>query len=296
MAAPPDAREIHTPGTWAALVGMCLIWGSTFLIIRIGNEAVPPLWGATLRMTLAAPLCLLIARATGATFRGGPALRAALAYGVFNYGVNMALLYWGEQFVASGTAAVMYATVPLTTGFFASALGVQALRARQVLGALVGVAGVAVIFWGELGSGGPPAALAAVFGGTVAASLSGVLLKKGPPQSTWVANGIGSAAGAVICALASIALGEPRALPRGVAGWAPIGALVLAGNLGAYALYGWLMTKWKVTSVNVVALVIPVIAVVLGALVRAEAPPSATYAGSVLVLAGVALTLFGGRR
>ncbi len=284
---PRDVRE------YAALAGMCLIWGSTFLIIRIGNEAVPPFWAASIRLIIAIPLYVVVARAAGARWpRGGPALRAVLGYGILNFGVNFVLLYWGEQRIPSGTAAVIYATVPLTTGLFASLLGVHAFAIGQLIAALVGLAGVTVVFWAEVARGAPGSALAAVFGAATASALSSVVLKKGPPQSTWVVNGIGAVAGLAICLTMSFVSREPHALPHDMAGWAPIAYLVIAGNLGAYALYGWLITRWNVIRINVIALLIPLVAVVLGSLVRQEALPSQAYAGGALVLVGVSLTLF----
>jgi drug/metabolite transporter (DMT)-like permease len=274
---------------------MCLIWGSTFLAIRIGTEAVAPIWSAVIRLSIAAPLYFLLARASGAVFRGGAALRAALGYGAFNYGVNFVCLYWGEQRIPSATAAVVYATIPLTTTVFAAVLRVHAFEMRQFAASLIGLAGVALVFSGELASGAPAGPLAAVLGGATASALAGVILKKGPPQSTWAANAVGALAGLVICSAASLALAESRALPAGVAGWGPILYLVVAGNLGAYALYGWLIAKWNVVNVNVIALIIPIIAVALGAWIRSESLPPATYAGAAVVLAGVALTLFTGR-
>ena len=288
--------ETRDASTYAAFVGMCVIWGSTFLAIRIGNEAVAPVWGAFLRLVIATTLYVLIARLVRAPWPRGAGLRAVMGYGLLNYGVNFVLLYWGEMRVPSGTAAVFYATIPLTTGIFAAAMGVHAFERRQMIGALIGFLGVVLIFSGELSAGGPSIALAAVFVAATVASLSGVVLKSGPPQSTWVSNGIGAAVGAVICLIASFAFGERHDLPHGLPGWGPILYLVVAGNLGAYALYGWLVTKWKITTVNAITLIIPVIAVILGALIRGEAPPPATYAGAGLVLAGVAITLFAKRR
>jgi drug/metabolite transporter (DMT)-like permease len=292
-AVPSETRDAST---YAAFVGMCLIWGSTFLAIRIGNEAVAPVWGAFLRLAIATSLYVLIARLVGATWPRGAGLRAAMGYGLLNYGVNFVLLYWGELRVPSGTAAVFYATIPLTTGIFAATMRVNPFERHQMIGALIGFVGVVIIFSGELSAGGPPMALGAVFLAATVASLSGVVLKSGPPLSTWVSNGIGAAVGAVVCLIASFALGESHGLPRGLAGWGPIFYLVVAGNLGAYALYGWLITKWKITTVNAITLIIPVIAVILGAVVRGEAPPPATYGGAALVLAGVAITLFAKRR
>jgi drug/metabolite transporter (DMT)-like permease len=290
------AAETRSPSTYAAYVAMCLIWGSTFLVIRIGNEAVPPIWAAVVRLVIATVLYAVIGLAVGARFPRGPALRAAIGYGLLNYGVNFALLYWGELRISSGTAAVLYGTTPLLTSIFAAMMGVHPLQRHEIVGSLIGFAGVALLFSGELSAGGPPAALLAIFGAAVAAALSSVILKQGPPQSTWVVNGVGAAVGAAVCWLVSIALREPHSFPHGVSGWGPILYLVLAGNLGAYALYGWLVMRWKVTSASSIALIIPVVAVILGAIVRDEKPPAGTYAGAALVLAGVATTLFAKRR
>ena len=98
---------------YLVFIGCCLIWGSTFLAIRIGNEAVPPVWAATIRLVLAAPLLAGLVLVTRQHFPRGPALRGALLFGIFNFGANLSLLYWGERVVPSGIAAVLYATVPL---------------------------------------------------------------------------------------------------------------------------------------------------------------------------------------
>jgi drug/metabolite transporter (DMT)-like permease len=275
---------------------MCLIWGTTFLAIRIGTEAVPPLWGATIRLVLAALLNTLVALLTRATWPRGSALRGIATFGFLNLGVNFALLYWGELRVPSGIAAVFYATVPLTTGFFAAMLGVHALQRRQMTAAAVGLVGVAVIFAGEIRWGAPAPALLAVFAAATVASFAGVILKRVPPHSTFVVNAIGAMLGSCVCLLASFILGEHRELPRGFAAWGPILYLAVAGNMGAYVLYTWLVSQWKITTVSVGALIIPVIAVCVGALIRGESPAPGTYLGAALVLIGVSVSLFAPRR
>lgn len=275
---------------------MCLIWGTTFLAIRIGTEAVPPLWGATIRLVLAAFLNATVALLTRATWPRGSALRGIAAFGFLNLGVNFALLYWGELKVPSGIAAVFYATVPLTTGLFASMLRVHPLQRTQMIAAAVGLAGVLVIFAGEIRWGAPAPALLAVFTAATVAALAGVILKKVPPHSTFVVNAIGAAIGACVCLFASFLLGEHRELPRSFAGWGPILYLAVVGNMGAYVLYTWLVSQWKVTTLSASALIIPVIAVCVGALVRGESPAPATYLGAAIVLFGVSVALFGGRR
>lgn len=288
--------EDRSPATYAAFAGTCLIWGSTFLAIRFGTESVPPVWGATIRLAIASVLCFLVMKATGGSFPRGAALRAAFVFGTLNLGVNFVFLYWGEQTVPSGTAAVLYATIPITSGLFSAMLGVHPLNRIQLISAAIGLSGVALIFSGELQIGAPAVALAAVFTGATLASFSIVLVKKAPPQSTWALNSFGAAVGACVCLAGSLVLGEPRQWPQGTAGWGPILYLAVLGNVGAYGLFGWLITKWKVTSASVSALIIPLIAVILGAIVKGEAPLGATYAGAALVLVGVSVALFAGRK
>jgi len=289
-------EETRTPATYASFAAMCLIWGSTYLVIRIGNESLPPVWSAALRLAIAAPVYTLIAWLTRASWPRGPALGAALVYGFLNYGVDFALIYRGELEVPSGTTAIIFATVPLTTAIAAAWVGIQPLRQREILGALIGLLGVVCVFSGELARGGPPLALGAILVAAVAGALAGVALKMAPPQSTWTVNALGAAVGVAVCCAISLAFGERWTIPRGRAAWGPILYLVAAGNLGAYALFGWLITKWTVTRVSAITLIIPLIAVSLGALVRSESIGSGTILGALLVLAGVALTLFGPRR
>jgi drug/metabolite transporter (DMT)-like permease len=280
---------------YAAFVACCLIWGSTFLAIRIGNEALPPVWAATLRLALASPLLALIVVVRKDRWPRGAALQGALLFGVFNFGLNLAFLYWGERVVPSGIAAVLYATVPLTTAFVAAALGVERLMARKVIAALVAIVGVGTIFAGEMRLDVPLDGLISVFLAATAGATSGVLLKRAPAQpSVFATNAIGAAAGGVICLVASFALGEDHSLPSTVAGWWPVIYLVLAGSLGAYVIYTWLVGHWPVTNANMVGVVVPVIAVILGAVAKAETRAPETYIGAVIVLAAVVVTLRGG--
>jgi len=276
---------------YLVFAGCCLIWGSTFLAIRIGNEAVPPIWAATIRLVLAAPLLTLLVLATRQRFPRGPALRGALLFGIFNFGVNLSLLYWGERVVPSGIAAVLYATVPLSTALIAAAMRVERLVARKVVAAIVAILGVAIIFSAELKLDVPLEGLVAVFLAATAASLSSVFLKRAPQPSALAANAVGAAAGAVVCAAVSLAIGEDHALPNTLAGWWPIVYLTLAGSLGAYVLYTWLVQHWPVTNASMVGVVVPVLAVILGAVAKQEKRAPESYLGAVVVLVAVIVAL-----
>jgi drug/metabolite transporter (DMT)-like permease/protein-S-isoprenylcysteine O-methyltransferase Ste14 len=271
---------------------MCLIWGSTFLAIRIGNETVAPLWAATLRLAIAAVLLAAIMLATRTPFPRGAALKGAVLFGFFNFGINFSLLYWGQLRVPSGVAAIFYATLPLSSGILAWWMGVHPLDPTRTVAAVIGLAGVAVIFAGELAIGSPPVALLAVFLAALSAALSGVFLKRAPAQPAIPANAVGALVGLPFCLAASLIAGEPRALPSTAAGWWPILYLAVAGNLGAFVLWSWLVTQWKLTTVTTGALITPVIAVVLGAAVKGESLAPGTYLGALLVLGAVGETLW----
>ena len=279
---------------YAAFVACCLIWGSTFLAIRVGNQSLPPEWAATLRLLLAAPLLTLVVLIRHDRWPRGEALKAAILFGVFNFGVNLGLLYWGERVVPSGIAAVLYATVPLSTAFIAAGLGVESLQRRKLIAAIVAIAGVATIFAGEMRLDVPFEGLVAVFGAATAASLSSVFLKRAPQPSVFSTNAIGAVAGAIICFAASVALGEDRAVPTTFAAWWPVVYLTLAGSLGAYVIWTWLVGHWSVTSASYVGVVVPVIAVILGAIFLQETRSPETYLGAVIVVAAVVVALRGG--
>ncbi|GAC1456765.1 MAG: drug/metabolite exporter YedA [Candidatus Limnocylindrales bacterium] len=281
---------------YAAFLGCCLIWGSTFLAIRFGNESIAPVWGAAIRLILATVLLLGIARALRMPLPRGAALRGAALYGFFNFGVNFSLLYLGEQTVPSGIAAVLFATVPLSTALLAAGIGVERLVIRKLIAALVAIVGVAVIFAGELGAAVPLAGLITVFSGATAAALSGVLLKQAPKQKAIPANAVGAAVGAVVCLVVSFALGEAHTLPATIGGWLPLLYLVVAGSLGAFVLYSWLIARWSVTNASLIGVIVPIIAVILGAIVKAEAPAPLTYLGAAIVITAVLVAIRAPRR
>ena len=209
-AAPGASAHAPEPRTWrhyGAYAGMCLIWGSTFLAIRIGNESVAPVWAATLRLAIATVLLAAITVLTRTPFPRGAALQGALLFGFFNFGINFALLYWGELRVPSGIAAIFYATLPLTSGVLAWLFGVHPLDPARTVAAVIGLVGVCIIFAGELALGAPPGALLAVLTAAISAALSGVFLKRAPAQPAIPANAVAAAVGMVFCLAASALLG-----------------------------------------------------------------------------------------
>jgi drug/metabolite transporter (DMT)-like permease len=279
-------------GPWLAFAVCCVIWGSTFLFIRIGDASTPPVWGAAVRLSLAAILFALIAVALRAPWPRGAQLRAALWFGVVDFGVSLPLLYWGEQRVPSGIAAVLFATIPLITSLFARAAGLEPLRPRVVVASVVAIAGVALLFSSSLSGRWEASRLVAVFLAAATAALAGVLLKRAPGAHPFATNAWAHGVGAVMCVVASRCLGEAQALPRGAA-WLPIAYLTVVGSLIAFSTFTWLVARWPVTRISFVAVIVPVSALLLGMAVLHERPGRLALLGAGVILAAVVTGIVG---
>ena len=296
VAAPnPASAPRAAAGPWLAFGVSCAIWGSTFLFIRIGNDTTPPIWGAGLRLGLAALLLFAIAFARRVPWPRGAQLQAALAFGIVDFGVSLPLLYWGEERVPSGIAAVLFATIPLSTSLLARGFGLEALRPRIVLASLAALGGVALMFSSNLDGRYERARLVAVALAALTASLAGVLLKRAPGGHPLATNAWAQGVGAILCIAASRALGEPQAWPSGQA-WIAIAYLTVLGSVVAFVTFAWLLQHWSVTRTSFIAVVVPVVALVLGAVVRNERPGGRALAGSVVILGAVLAGLAGERR
>jgi drug/metabolite transporter (DMT)-like permease len=289
--ASPPARGT---APWLAFGVTCAIWGSTFLFIRIGNDTTPPIWGAAVRLSLASVILMGLAFAVRAPWPRGAQLRAAIWFGVIDFGVSLPLLYWGEQRVPSGIAAVLYSTIPLSTSLFARAAGLERLRPRIVVASIAALAGMVLMFSSNLEGHYEPARLIAVALAALSASLAGVLLKRAPGGHPVATNAWAQGIGAIMCVAASRALGESQAIPRGEA-WIAIGYLALVGSVIAFVTFAWLLQHWPVTRTSFIAVVVPVLALLLGVLVRHERPGTLALAGSAVILAAVIAGVAGER-
>lgn len=285
------AKTPPAPALFAAFLGCAMIWGSTFLVISIGNDAMPPLWAAAVRLAIAAPLLMLLALVTRNPLPRGRALSAAVQFGLVNFGLQFALLYTAEKRVPSGLAAVFYATVPLTSTFLTRLFGLERITRIKVAAAAVALVGVAVIFSEQMRVSVPAWPLIELFLAATCGGLSAVLLKRGPRQNPVGANAAAAIAGGLFCLVASLVLREPHPLPRTAAAFLPILYLATMGSIVAFVLFAWLVNHWDVTRISFVSVIVPVVAVILGTIFRHERYTVVTLVGSLLVLAGVLIRI-----
>jgi drug/metabolite transporter (DMT)-like permease len=287
----------HRP-TWKILLAFAIIyfvWGSTFLAIRVGVREVPPFLLAAMRF-LVAGLALygwVIARGESSpTVRqwASVSLLAILIF-VLDYG----LLFWAEQRVPSGIAAVMLATIP---AFMALSeivfLRTQRLTFRLALALLIGLGGVGVLMSRSLNFGGAPidsvGAMALIFA-SMSWSVASTLARKLPlPPSKVMSSGAQMLAGGIFLAIAAATRGEFRSFhPWTVSreAWLSLLYLIVAGSIIGFTAYVWLLHHESPTRVGTYAYVNPVVAVLVGYFLGGESLGLRTILGTLCVLISV---------
>ncbi|MEW6757038.1 MAG: EamA family transporter [Acidobacteriota bacterium] len=283
---------------WAALT---LIWGSTWLFIKLGVQDIPPLTFSGVRFFLAmVPLGLFI------VVRGLPLpsarsdWRLLAGTGLFSFSVSYSLVCWAEIHIASGLTAVLFTTFPLFGQVFAHLyLPSEPFRARKVLGVVLGIAGVGMIFWDQVSLEGPMAlwgSLAVVLSAAVSA-VSGVFVKRqGGHLDAAVLSFWQMAFGLIpLVAGAWLVEGNPLNHAWGVRAWISIVYLAFVGTSLAFVLWYRLIQAIEVTKAQVMPLFNTLVAVVLGWLLMGETYGAVALGGGAVVLAGTALALSGPR-
>ena len=291
-------ESMSTRPAWKTLLAFSIIyfvWGSTFLAIRVGVREVPPLLLAALRFLISG---LVLYGWTMMRGERSPnrrqwmsAFLLALLIFVFDYG----LLFWAEQRVPSGLAAVMMATIPV---FMALSeiifLRTQRLTIRLAIALLIGIAGVAVLVSRSMNLGGAPidktGALALIVG-AISWSIASVLTRKLPlPSSKVVSSAAQMLAGGILLTIASGLFGEFRTFdPSTVsrAAWLSLLYLIVAGSIAGFTAYVWLIHHESPTKVGTYACVNPVVAVILGYFLAGEELGLRTILGTAFVLVSV---------
>jgi drug/metabolite transporter (DMT)-like permease len=269
-----------------AFSGAVVIGGSNFVAIRFSNRELDPLWGAGVRFALAAAVFGLLVAALRLSLPRGRALVLVGTYGVLAFGVAYGCLYWAMQEVPAGIAAVVLAVGPLLTLLLAVAHRMERLSRRAVVGALVALAGSVVIFFqpSSISFGWGSFVLLAV--AALCASEAVVVSKLAGRQHPVAMNFVAVSIGAVVLLLVAGIAGERFALPADAETQLAVAYLV-AATVGLFLLVLLVVQRWTASATSYVFVLMPVIAVALGALVADEAITVTTIVGGAIVCAGV---------
>jgi drug/metabolite transporter (DMT)-like permease len=287
----------HRP-TWKTLLAFAiiyLVWGSTYLAISIGVHEVPPFLLAAIRFFTAGLVLFLWSVARGESSPTARQWKSISLIAMLIFVVDYGLLFWAEQRVPSGMAAIVTAIIPaLMTISEILILKTQKLTIRLAASLFIGLAGVAILMSRTLNLGGAPidawgaiALIIASIGWAIASSL----LRKLPlPASKVVSSASQMLAGGFFLFITAAALGEfhnfhPANVSRQA--WLSLLYLIIFGSIIAFTAYVWLIHHESPTKVSTYAYVNPVVAVLLGYFLAHEPLGLRTILGSALILASV---------
>lgn len=274
---------------------LCVIWGSTWAVIKVGYGGLGPFNVASVRFFLAGAVLVPLVPLLGARWPKGAGEWALVTWvGLVLFGADYGLIYWGEQFIESGLTAILFATLPLITiGFAHVYLPGDRITPRKLAGTLLAFVGVVALFGDRVrldpSKAGP---MLAIVASAVCAAAAGVATKRhGGGLHPAALNAPAMLVGAVALLLASFASGEGFQLPRDRPTWGAVAYLAIAGSVVTFLGYFTLLKTWSVTSLSFISVFTPAIALLLGFVFLGERPTLPMALGAVLILTGVTLAL-----
>ena len=286
----------------ALFVTVSLIWGTTWIAIKIGVSAMPALTLSALRSLAAGMILLALAESTGLSRRAFRSAGKIVPLALLTNALPYAGLFWGMQYVDSGVAAVVnLALMPIGLFAFGLAFGEETYLHRRLAGVFLGVCGLVVLFWPRLEMDPQELSvwgLTAIVLGTLAYCLGSVLSRPllreiSPLAVSGLHMFIGGIGLAVIAVAVEPVSGRTLSALLQPAVLASFLFLVVAGGAIAFAIYMRLIRDWGPTRAGLYAFVSPIVAVILGVVVLDESFGPFELVGSAIMLGAAALSIGG---
>jgi len=281
---------------------LCGIWGSTWLFIKLGLADLPPLTFAGIRFLLASLILSGLILARGVRWPRARRDWSLIAIvGLLQFTLNYGLVFWGEQYIPSGLAAVLQSTFPAFGLVIAHLyLPYERLTTKKVIGVLMGVVGVAIIFSdqltiaGHLELLGSVALVASAFFGAYSNVLVKAYAREIDPQVLAAGQMIFGFPPLLIIGIATE--GNPFRFHWTMTAVISLAYLIVVGSVIAFALYYWLVRHMEVTKTMLIALVTPVVAVLLGMIVLHEKLNWRLFVGAACIISGIGLIVLRNRQ
>jgi drug/metabolite transporter (DMT)-like permease len=289
---------MHRFADWQLFAAAVTIWGTTWFAITFQIADYAPEWGVALRFAIAGSVVLAGCLLRGESLRLPWQKHARLALqGSLMFGLSYICVYHAERHVVSGLVAVGYSASPLVAGLGARWAFGTTVTGRFLSGGVVGLAGIALIFWPEFGrtTAGGNTALGAAF--VVAAVLLSSVGSLSASRNRhhglpfWPALGFAMLYGAATCAAMAALLGHPFRPPAEAAWWLSLLYLSLAGSVLAFACFLTLQERLGPGPTGSIGVMTPLVALSVSMLFESYPLGLPTLAGALLALAGNVLML-----
>ncbi|KAF0153219.1 MAG: DMT superfamily drug/metaboltie permease [Ignavibacteria bacterium] len=280
-----------------AYILICLLWGSTWLAIRLGLDSLTPIFSAGIRFTFASMLILIIMKYKKIELQKDPlSVKLYLILAYFSFVIPFGLVYWAEQFIPSSLASIIFAVMPFFVILFSVfAFKDQKIMPAQVFGVILGFVGILVIFSEDLfvDLKNDLLGMAAVLVSSVMQAGIAVTMKKyGKNLNPVSMNFVPLLLAGLTMMLFGLLFEEYSKNKFDLNALISVGYLALFGTVLTFTTYYWLMKKINIVLLSISTFITPIIAVILGWAVLGEKFTSQIIAGSSLVLVGILFANF----
>jgi drug/metabolite transporter (DMT)-like permease len=298
MSAPSTPERQMTLNDWGLLLLLSLLWGCTFLFVGIGVKEIPPLTLVLLRVGIAAAILFVIARARGIELpQTWVAWQPYIGLAILNNVIPFTLIAWGQQHIASGLASVLNASTPVFSLLFARAFAGDPIAGNKLGGVIIGIVGVAVLLGPDLstlGLGLSTLGMLAVLGAAASYGMTAVWARRVRGEAPLKLATAQLMASTVMMTVLA-AWGDKfwnLPMPSTPAILAVLGSATISTAV-AYLIFFRIVTTAGPQNANLVTLLIPPSAILLGALVLGERLTPQQIAGAIVI--GLGLLVIDGR-
>lgn len=274
------------------LIAICIIWGTTWLAIKVGLESIPPFLAAGARFLLASAVLGIIIKVRKVRLPVEPEfIRLTLLLGFMAFGIPFALVYWGQQHIETGLSSILFASFPLWVAVFSHfRLETEQVSITKWIGTISGFIGILIIFWSDfafqskfviLGMG---AILLSAF---LQAFVTVSTKKHGKEYPAMAFTFVGMLIGGICMMILSLLVEDFSTVRIDQNAIFSTLYLSLFGSVITFVTYFWLLKRVEAVLLSMTAFVTPILAVITGAFVLSERLPAEIFAGSALVLSGI---------
>jgi len=279
----------------------CIIWGSTWMAIRISLDSFTPFLSAGFRFLLASVFIYSLMKFKGIKIQTDKlSVTLYLLMGFFSFVIPFGLVYWGEQFVPSGLASVLFAVNPFFVAIFSYYfIASEKVGAHKIIGIVLGFAGLLVIFSENLIGDIPiylPGMLAVVISAIMQGGLQVTIKKYGGNLHPLSMNLVPMIIAGVVMTLIGYFFEDMSKVEFTSSGYLSVAYLALFGSLVTFTSYYWLLKRVSVIVLSLIAFITPIIALILGWIFLSEELSARHLIGSFLVLLGVLSATLGNIR
>jgi drug/metabolite transporter (DMT)-like permease len=295
----PNPDSHHTRAAYAAWAFVCVVWGTTYLAIRVALETIPPLLMGAVRYTIAGAMLAAILKLRGERLPGRRAWPSLAMLGLLLIGFGNGGVVWADQTVTSGLTAVLVAMSPFwMVGIDALTPHGERLTGRKILGLVIGFCGIVLLVWPELGVGSAGRAFLTGVGASQLAcvgwAIGSTYTRRRGHTAARDENVLATAAfemffGGVFLLIAGTARGEASWIAFNARTTTALAYLIVAGAVGGFTAYAYALKHLPIATVSLYAYVNPVIAVILGTALLDEPFSARLGLAAAIVLTGSAI-------